>query len=461
LSWASKREVPAGTPPGLAFLERAGYIARSDGGYALTYVGRLLADHLGARAAEAGLAGGGAGTEAVRSELRADAAVAWLRSFGLPAEAVQSGSDGSSIYVAGDGLPREITRDMLVCPACGWRGWRDDPWPVGRGTRPVPSSGSSPFRTAPPYRAVHTPGVRTIAGLCEYLGIDVGLTSKILFYRASWPGDRTGLPRPAADAASSGVDVVAALVMGADRLDEEKLRRATGAGRLEMAEPDYVLARCGAPVGSAGPVALKNALVVADLAVMAAPELVVGANRTDYHLAGVVPGRDFVPHLVADLRVRGSGDPCPACGRPLREDRAIELAAAGAVDTWRLMVALAQFHHDEHGLVWPPAASPWQIVIVPVGPADSPPFTAAAALYEALVTAEASVLLDDRPASAGVKFTDADLLGIPWRVTAGSRSLAQGTVELRHRAGGAVLAAPAASAAFVDFCREHGVLDRS
>lgn len=441
----------AGTPPALAWLERAGYISRSGGRYVFTGAGRLLAaavTHYAQENTGLGDAGGKAQGEALAAR---------LRTLGVPCRWFCSPAGTGAVYVPAGELPREMTRSILHCEACGWQGWQDEPWP----DLSIADAGAR-FRaakqSAPPYRAVHTPGVRTIGALCESLGIDLDRTAKILFYQATWPGqDR--LPEPARAAAAAGVDVVAGLVMGRDRLDERKLQMVTGAESLEMADPDYVLSRCGAPVGSAGPVGLANALVVADYAVMAAPELVVGANRTDYHLAGVVPGRDFGPHLVADLKLRTALDPCPRCQKPLQEERVLVVAQDGVPDPWRLVVACASSCHDANGLSWPAAWSPWQSMIVPVGPAGSLPFEAAAALAEHLAGAGLRVLVDDRAASAGVKFTDADLLGIPWRVTVGQRSLSQGAVEIRRRADGKSWLAPAEPAPLVEFCRNIGMVN--
>lgn len=445
--WASKREVPAGTPPALAWLERAGYISRAGGRYALTCAGRLLA----AAIADDTREDTGRGRDAAPGETLP----ARLRTRGVPCRSFCSPAGTCAVYVPASELPREMTRSLLHCEHCGWQGWQDEPWP-GPGAHDGAWHSLATSASAPPYRVVHTPGVRTIAALCELLGIDIDRTAKILFYKATWPAPEL-LPAAARAAAASGVDVVAGLVMGRDRLDERKLQVITGAERLELADPGYVLSHCGAPVGSAGPVGLENAFVVADYDVMVSPELVVGANRTDYHFAGVVPGRDFVPHLVADLKLRAALDPCPRCQSPLQEERVLVVAEDGVPDPSKLVVACASTCHDANGLAWPAAWSPWRAMIVPLGPADSLPFKTADTLGQHLAAAGMRVLVDDRAASAGVKFTDADLLGIAWRVTVGQRSLSSGLVEIRRRADGATWLAPADPGSFVEFCQNIGM----
>jgi len=218
----------------------------------------------------------------------------------------------------------------------------------------------------------------------------------------------------------------------------------------------------GAEPGYASPVGLPSSVqVIVDDSIVEARNLVAGANRPGYHLRNVNYGRDFTAHRVADIAQARQGDPCRRCGAPLRVTTAIGLgqiikmgsqpaAEVGAtyldpkgqirilaigyyvIDLGRLMLAIVAAHHDEHGIIWPPAVAPFDLHIVRLGK-DQAVVEAAEALYASLGERGLAVLYDDREESPGVKFADADLIGVPWRATVSGRSLEAGGIELKAR----------------------------
>jgi prolyl-tRNA synthetase len=313
---------------------------------------------------------------------------------------------------------------------------------------------------------VATPGVKTIEALASFLGIEAAQTLKAVFYWAGAPGG------PAAGDAADGL--IFAAVRGDLEVNETKLRRVLGNDDLRLAT-DAEVAAAGLVAGSASPVGVRGPRTVVDRSVPVAGPLVAGGNRQDVHLRDVRYGRDFTADLVADIATVRDGDPCPRCGRPLTLKRGIELGhifklggryseALGAryldpagrqqpvwmgcygIGIGRTLAAAVEMEsprpgHDERGIIWPPALAPFDVHLVALN-YDHPDVTPAAdALYQALQDAGVAVLLDDRTESAGVKLNDADLLGLPLRVTVGPRGLRRGGeqppyVEVRPRAAG-------------------------
>jgi prolyl-tRNA synthetase len=203
---------------------------------------------------------------------------------------------------------------------------------------------------------------------------------------------------------------------------------------------------------------------------------VTGANKTDYHYTNVNYERDFRPDLVADITVASSGDKCIRCGRELTEYRGIEVGQIFKLGTkysekmnatfmdengneipftmgcygigvTRTVAAAIEQHHDDNGIIWPPALAPFQVVITPVAVNDQELMSVAEQIYSGLREKNVEILLDDRDERAGVKFKDADLIGIPLRVTIGSRGVKQGKVEIRIRRTGEVIETPIEGAA--------------
>ena len=287
---------------------------------------------------------------------------------------------------------------------------------------------------------VPTPGVRTIAEVAALLGIDPRLTIKSLLYVAPKAGP------------------VLALVRGDHALHERKLARALGE-EPRPAHPDEVREALGAPVGSVGPVGAPVP-VLADEALRAGA-WVVGANREGFHLRGVAAGRDFECRFV-DLHTVAAGEACPRCGAPLDVERVIEIGnifklgtkysvplkamyldEAGherpivmgsyGIGPARIAASAVEQGSDADGIVWPWAIAPYHVYIVLVGAKDAAQVAAAEAIYAACWRQGLEAILDDRDERPGVKFKDADLLGIPVRVTVGNAFAKEGVVEVRCR----------------------------
>jgi prolyl-tRNA synthetase len=286
---------------------------------------------------------------------------------------------------------------------------------------------------------VETPGVTTIDGLAEFLGIDAAATSK-------------AMPIVKEDGT-----LVLALVRGDDRLSETKLYEALP-GPSRPATDDEIRAAFGASGGSLGPVGFTGEIVADET--LRTGQFVAGANRDGRHLRGVAAGRDFEPRF-ADLREPGPGDRCPLCGGSLAFRTAVEvghifnfgsfysgplqatfldedgqekplLGGSYGIGPGRVMAAIVEQSHDEHGIIWPSSVAPYDAHLVVLQGAEEIGEAAA----EALDRANLEVLLDDRTERPGEKFADADLIGIPVRITAGRKSLADGAVDVRNRATG-------------------------
>jgi prolyl-tRNA synthetase len=286
---------------------------------------------------------------------------------------------------------------------------------------------------------VETPGVTTIEALAEFLGIDASATSK-------------AMPVVKEDGT-----LVLALVRGDDRLSETKLYDALP-GQSRPATDDEIRAAFGAGGGSLGPVGFPGE-VIADEALREG-QFVAGANRDGWHLRGVEAGRDYQPRF-ADLREPVEGDTCPECGGRLRFQTSIEvghifnfgsfyskpldatfldedgvekpiLGGSYGIGPARVMAAVAEQRGGEQGLVWPASISPYDAHVIALPGGEE----IAARAADVLSAAGRAVLLDDRDARAGEKFADADLIGIPIRVTAGKKSVEDGRVDVRDRETG-------------------------
>jgi prolyl-tRNA synthetase len=255
------------------------------------------------------------------------------------------------------------------------------------------------------------------------------------------------------------------LLRGDHALNEQKLLDAAAAAEIRPAQPDEIREALGALPGSLGAVEVTSLPVFADEALRGRRDMVTGANLDDVHLRGVDVARDISVGSWADLREVMAGEPCIRCGHPLEMLAAIEvghifklgykftktfgvtvLNAAGervhpimgsyGIGVERSMASVVECHHDERGIVWPVSVAPFSVVVV-VAQSDDPEVAAAGeSLYEQLLAAGVEVILDDRAERAGVKFRDAELTGIPLRVTVGNRGLADGSVEVTTRRSG-------------------------
>jgi prolyl-tRNA synthetase len=258
----------------------------------------------------------------------------------------------------------------------------------------------------------------------------------------------------------TGEQAVLVLVRGDHNLHERKLTRALRA-EARPAHPEEVVRHLGVSVGSVGPVGAKGvARILADESLKSGA-YVAGAGRDGFHLVGVTPGKDFVCDW-ADLQVALPGEGCPMCGKPLAVERVIEVGnifklgtkfseplgamyldeqgqqkpivmGSYGIGPARIAAAAVEQHHDADGIIWPWAISPFHVHLVPIAVKDAIQMAAAEEIERTLAGAGFDVLMDDRDERAGVKFKDADLLGVPIRVTVGN-ALKDGVVEIRERA---------------------------
>ena len=290
---------------------------------------------------------------------------------------------------------------------------------------------------------VSTPGVRTIEEVSAFLKLPASKFLKTLILIADDKG-------------------VCAVVRGDDVLSETKLKAMLGATTLRMAEPEEIQRLTGAPQGFAGPVGLSIP-VYADHRVAGCTGMVTGANKADAHVTGVSQLRDFPGATFGSLRAAQAGDGCARCadgafeqhrgievghvfylGRKYSEklkatfldadgnEQVMEMGTYG-IGVSRTMAAAVEQNHDDKGILWPMSLAPFEVIVVPVKWDDAASREAAEKLERELEAAGVDVLVDDRDERAGVKFNDADLLGIPLRVTIGPRGLAAGKVELKAR----------------------------
>jgi prolyl-tRNA synthetase len=290
-------------------------------------------------------------------------------------------------------------------------------------------------------RDVETPGVTTIEGLAELLGIDAAATAKAMVV------------------VNDG-EVVLGLLRGDHRLHELKMARALG-GEFRPATREEIVETFGAEPGSIGAVGARTR-IIADEAVREG-QFVGGANRTGHHLLGVEAGRDYEAEF-ADIREVQEGDDCPNCDGTLHIERVIEIGnifklgtkysvplnatyldesgreqpivmGSYGIGLARIMAAAIEQGHDEKGMIWPASIAPFQAHVVVIGDEDSEQFAIARRLDDELSASGISVLFDDRDASPGVKFADAELIGAPVRITVGKRTVTEGTVDVQARRG--------------------------
>lgn len=254
-----------------------------------------------------------------------------------------------------------------------------------------------------------------------------------------------------------------AVVRGDHGLQEQKLIDATGAAEIRPAQPEEVKEALGALPGSLGAVGVEDLTVLVDEGLRDRYNLVTGANEDDWHLTNVDPERDFGAFSWADLRAVTEGEPCIRCGSPLEMWKGIEVGhifklgtkfsvafdanvqdeegvshpivmGSYGIGVERNMAAVVETSHDDRGIIWPVSVAPYETVITVLRPDDETATGAAEQIYESLSNAGVEVMIDDRAERPGVKFADAELIGIPWRITVGPRGVAAGTVELTERA---------------------------
>lgn len=302
-----------------------------------------------------------------------------------------------------------------------------------------------------PREEVFTPGVSTISEVSAFLGVEQASLVKTIIYEADG-------------------EAVAVLIRGNEEINEIKLKNFLGCENLALASEQLILKSTKAPRGFAGAVGLE-ARIVADNSLIGMNNFVMGANREDYHLINVNYPQDFEVSAFADLRFAKEGDRCPRCGGDTGLARGIEVGHVFKLGTkysqamqasfldkngreqimimgcfgigvGRTMAATIEQNHDQDGIIWPMSLAPFQVTILAVNVSDQPQREAAEMIYRQLQGQGIEVLLDDRDERAGVKFKDADLIGIPLRVTVGPKRLQEGQVELRVRRTGEVSVVP-------------------
>ncbi len=309
-----------------------------------------------------------------------------------------------------------------------------------------------------PTEEVATPEITTIEALSEFLGIPPQRTAKAVFYTARALGDPDGRGEP-----------VFVVIRGDLQVNEVKVSNALGGRELEPMS-DAEVAAAGIVAGYASPIGVAgNVRVIADSSVAESPNLVAGANRAGFHLRNVNFGRDWQAEAVADIALAEAGDRCARCtggadgGGTLSTRRAIEMGHVFRLGTTyseplsavvldgegerrtptmgcyglgvdRIVAAAVEAGHDDGGIVWPATIAPYDMHLVGLG-LDRDPAVAADAesLYEQLTAAGLEVLFDDREESPGVKFNDADLIGVPVRVTVSARNHGAGVIEVQRR----------------------------
>ncbi len=363
---------------------------------------------------------------------------------GLPVIAV-----GSDVGMMGGSLAHEymyltpVGEDTLVlCDACGYAANRQ----VASSARP-----QAPDAAPLPLERVATPGTATIDDLAGFLQVPAGQTAKALFMAAE---------REQPDG-SLTVQPIVAVVRGDCELNETKLANAVAAPALRPMTAEEITA-IGAVAGYGSPIGTAGATVVADELVAATANLVAGANEEGYHFRHANLGRDYAADVVADIAAAGDGDPCVNCGAGLRTTRGVEVgnifklgtrysAAVGAtflgadgqpqpivmgsygIGVGRLLACAAEEHHDDRGLRLPATIAPAHVHLCALTGGDSGIRTTADDLYKRLTAQGTEVLYDDRGERPGVQFADADLIGLPVRVTVSERSLAHGGAEVKRR----------------------------
>jgi prolyl-tRNA synthetase len=379
---------------------------------------------------------------------------AYVRIFerlGIPAIPVQasSGSMGGSDSIEFV-CPAPTGEDLIIhCPNCGYAA------NIEKATSRLldvetPPAEDADTREAP--EQFPTPGVRTIEELVTQYQAPATRQVKTLVYVLDG-------------------QLTLVLVRGDHALHEQKLADATGAVAMRPAQPEEIQDALGALPGSLGAVGVTQYPVIADEALRGRRGMFTGANIDDTHLRGVDVERDISVGQWADLREAAAGEPCVRCGNPLDAERGIEvghifklgykysnalgISVSGpdgkplkpimgcyGIGVERAMATIIEVHHDERGILWPAAVAPFEAVVVVAQQDDAAVAEAGERAYQELLDAGVEVIIDDRVVRAGVKFSDAELVGIPFRITIGKRGLAGGTAELTDRATGGTVAIP-------------------
>ena len=355
---------------GFAFLVRAGYLTREN---IPTQFGEVTLDHLRHLSNEP----------------------SFLSQLSLPT----IGNDDESFFPIASG-PIEVAH----CPNCKYT----ERLELARFAKtPLPKEDELPLEK------VLTPDCHTIEALSNFLGVPKEKTAKALMYTRV-----------------SDNRFIFVVLRGDSQLSEAKLKQHVGGVRAATAEE---VERVGAIAGYASPIRLKDAVIVVDDLIPNSQNLVAGANETGYHLKNTNYGRDYSAEIVQDLIQAKAGDACINCENPLSILSVISLATRKDFDFQNILLALAETYHDGKGLTFPHPAAPCAVYLMQITGKEVDTRAKAEELYNNLQNAEISVLFDDREERAGVKFNDADLIGLPIRITVGEKGLKEGMVELKER----------------------------
>ena len=361
---------------------------------------------------------------------------------------VMGGSESIEFMVAS-----EAGEDWVAsCGACGYAA------NVEKATsqlEPIDDASAPALASPEPFP---TPGVRSIEDLAVFpAGAPAERQIKTLVYVLDGAGREA--PGP------PGHGLVLVLLRGDHALSEQKLADATGARALRPANAEEIRAALGASAGSLGAVGVRGLRVLADPALRGRRGMTTGANRDDHHLRGVDVERDIAVESWLDLREVRAGEACPLCGSALAVQKTIEVGhifklgtryseALGAhvldeqgqsrpivmgsygIGIGRVMASIVEHSHDENGIVWPVSVAPFEVVVTVLNPKDVETAEAGERLYEALRERGIEAILDARDERPGVKFKDAELVGIPYRLTVGPKGLERKIVELKRRRGG-------------------------
>ncbi|MCP4137234.1 MAG: proline--tRNA ligase [bacterium] len=355
-----------------------------------------------------------------------------LKTIPVEADTGSMGGSDSEEFMAASEIGEEF---LLLCDSCGYRANQEKAEyerPAQKETDAAPEE----------LKTVDTPNVRTIDELTKFFNCPEETFLKSIIYVAD------GEP-------------VMAVVAGDREINEHKLKNSLGAVELEIAPDSVVEELTGAPVGFAGPVSDKKVRTMCDISVKGAVNAITGANKVDTHYTGVKPGRDFTIENEADITSAQENDPCPRCSASMYVKKGIEVGhifklgykytkamdvtvldekgkavtpimGCYGIGVNRTMAAVVEQHNDDRGIIWPASIAPFDVHLVGIGKTDDEK-KAVDDIYTLILEAGFDVLYDDRKASPGFKFADADLIGLPLRVTVGKSYFQNRKIELKER----------------------------
>ncbi len=303
-----------------------------------------------------------------------------------------------------------------------------------------------------PLQEVDTPNVYTIEDLTKFFNTSPKKFIKTLVYLA----DNTP---------------IVVLIRGDLDVNETKLKNYLGCIELELASNEIIEKVTNAPLGFAGPIGLSNVRIIADNSIKNIKNGITGANKKDKHLVGVNIGRDFVVEEFAEIRSAKAGDKCKICGETLKETKGIEVGhifklgykytksmnvtvldkdgkrihpimGCYGIGIDRTIAAIIEVNNDENGIVWPITVAPFEAIVIPISTKDPKLIDISEEIYNSLIKERIDIAIDDREESVGVKFNDADLIGIPFKIIVGKKLLDEGKIEVKRRDNGETVTIP-------------------